>query len=633
MLSLLTNRQVKATAAFDITHSLDLNDPRFGNAGSTEVLCPTCNMRGDECVGHHASLNLGISMFHPLVYKEAQSILNSVCFGCCNKLQRISRSRAKICPDCKLVNNGDYIIYAHDTSVAVRQSTKEKRLASNVPYGILPEGYVISTILVPPIHLRTPEDMEWSTDVQKLYEQLIDVLKGKKIARVQKTKTPVDSSKPAMICAAYSKIVGTQRKEGMIGMMSGKNGIFRELMMGKRVESSGRAVITGDPYLKTNEVSVPKIISDGIRVRITCGKYNVKYLKELASAGNLWWEGTNDVVACHNILSGMTFERKLQSGDLVMLNRQPSLSRSSLMCFKVVLKNDPKSNVLSINPQATAPFNADFDGDEMNTFFMSNKVEMAELCQVSETELTPVQDVVTGCYLMSKEDVPVSLEIWSECITYCNTDELDFYSSQLFEAAVTTHGLLSMCIKSYDGRILNKKKLKNLLSDGHIDLYALQLVVLRWLSTYGLTVPLESIAIANAPKRIKGESSDTFGDRCLSYVKHKMSNNKASSGLMSMINSGAKGSAVHASHMAISIGQQYIGGKEGMFCERPYSRGLTPTEFFGHQMAAREGVVSTGVSTATTGYLNRRACKIMADLKIQYNGTVADEVMISSFHV
>ena len=190
-----------------------------------------------------------------------------------------------------------------------------------------------------------------------------------------------------------------------------------------------------------------------------------------------------------------------------------------------------------------------------------------------------------------------------------------------------------MCIKNYDGSILDKKKLKSLLSEGHIDLYALQLVVIRWLSTYGLTVPLESLAIANSPKRIKGESPDTFGDRCLSYVKHKMSNNEASYGLMSMINSGAKGSAVHASHMAISIGQQYIGGKEGMFCERSYSRGLTPKEFFGHQMAAREGVVSTGVSTATTGYLNRRACKIMADLKVQYNGTVADEVMISSFNI
>lgn len=100
-----------------------------------------------------------------------------------------------------------------------------------------------------------------------------------------------------------------------------------------------------------------------------------------------------------------------------------------------------------------------------------------------------------------------------------------------------------------------------------------------------------------------------------------------------MIESGAKGSEVHASHMAVAIGQQYIGGKEGVFCERPYSKGLTQREFFGHQMAAREGVVSTGVGTASTGYLNRRACKIIADLKLQYNGIVADGNLLSSFHM
>ena len=640
MLSLLADKQIKTIAAFDITHSLDLNDSRFGNAGSTEVLCPTCNMRGDECVGHHASLGLGISIFHPLVYKEAQNILNSVCFGCSNKLKRITRSKARVCPDCKLVNNGDYIIYAHDTSVAIRQSTNEKRLASSIPYGILPEGYVISTILVPPIHLRTPEDLEWSTDVQKLYEQLVDVLKGKKTTVRTRTKsiipkaclenssanTMTSNSKSAMICAAYSKIVGAHRKEGIIGMMSGKGGIFRELMIGKRVESSARAVITGDPYLQTNEVSVPKTISDGIRVKVTCGKYNIKYLRELADAGNLWWENTNDVVAIHNILYGMSFERKLQNGDLVMLNRQPSLSRSSLMCFKVVLKNDPKSNVLSINPQATAPFNADFDGDEMNTFFMSNKVEMAGLCQVSDNELTPVQDVVTGCYMMSRKNAPVSLQLWSDCITYCDAD-INTHSQN-------THGLLSMCINGYDGSLLDKKKLKSLLSDEHMNLYALQLIVLTWLSTHGLTVPFKSFDTSpNEFTTIKEETPDFFRERCLLYVKDVMSNNSDANGLMSMINSGAKGSAVHASHMALSLGQQYIGGKEGIFCERPYSRGLTPKEFFGHQMAAREGVVSTGVSTANTGYLNRRACKIMADLRVQYNGTVADEVMISSFHL
>jgi DNA-directed RNA polymerase beta' subunit len=659
MLSLLTDELTASVAAFDITERLDLNDPRFGNAGNTEILCPTCNMRGEECTGHHASLDLDMFMFHPLVYKESQDILNRTCFGCGNILQQISKFKAKRCHDCKLVNSGDYMIYAQDLTYAVRHSTDEKRPANMFPYGILPEGYVISKILVPPIHLRTPEDMEWSTEIQKMYEQLIDVLKGKTVIPRTKTKN-IEKSKSAMLSAAYSKIVGAHRTEGIVGMLSGTDGIFRELMLGKRVDSSARTVITGDPTLQINEVSVPKKISDRIRVKVTCGKYNVARLKLLAEKESLWWENTDDSVHPQNILPGMIFDKNLENGDLVMLNRQPSLSKSSLVCFKVVLKNDPHVNVFSINPQVTSTFNADFDGDEMNTFFMSNTVEMTELCRVNEKDLMPVQDVVTGCYLMSKTDAPVSREVWEDCVvihgvTKTKTKRSDFDIHNKIDIhygkVKTTRNILSMCIQGYENIqnstnfkeegvcnfvwLLDKKKLSALISKNCVDLYTLQLVVLRWLSTYGLTVPLESIVTRGKFERYPGEDPDLFKDRCLKYVKDTMSNseNNKSFGLMSMIDSGAKGSAVHASHMALAIGQQYVGGKEGIFCDSPYSTGLTPREFFGHQMAAREGVVSTGVNTATTGYLNRRACKALADLKVQYNGTIADDVMISSFGV
>jgi len=426
MLSLLTDELTASVAAFDITENLDLNDPRFGNAGNTEILCSTCGMRGEECTGHHALLDLGMFMFHPLAYKESQDILNRTCFGCGNVLQQISKFKAKRCPECKLGNSGDYVIYAQDLTYAVRQSTGERRHASTFPYGILPDGYVISKILIPPIHLRTPEDMEWSTEIQKLYEQLIDVLKGKTVLPRTKVKNIqvsagrsgsfVEKSKSAMLTAAYSRIVGAQKTEGVIGMLSGTDGIFRQLMLGKRVDSSARTVITGDSTLRINEVSVPKKISDRIRVKVTCGKYNIAHMKQLANKNKLWWEDTDDSVHPQNILPGMVFDRNLENGDLVMLNRQPSLSKSSLVCFKVVLQTDVHRNVFSINPQVTSTFNADFDGDEMNTFFMSNTIEMAELCHVSEDDLTPVQDVVTGCYLMSKLNAPVSREIWEDCV-------------------------------------------------------------------------------------------------------------------------------------------------------------------------------------------------------------------------
>jgi DNA-directed RNA polymerase beta' subunit len=606
-LHLLSDEQVETIAAFDITDTLDLYDPRFGNAGSTEIECPVCKMRGDVCLGHHASLSLGTHMFHPLLYKESQKIINSVCFVCKKVLKRVTKSKAKKCPDCNIVNHGDYTIYANNMYAAIRPNKETRISAKSIPKGILPEGYVISKVLIPPIHMRTPEEMEWSNDIQKLYEQLIQTIRKK-----------------GDVCYAYSKVIGAHKNEGIFGLMSSKDGVFRKFMLGKRVEFSSRAVIVGDPNLKLDEVAIPKIMQSAIKVNVTCNDYNIEQLKTFASNGRLWWEKTDDIVKTENILQGMVFERELMDGDYVMINRQPSLSRHSMVCFKVVVRKDDYK-VFAINPQSTPLFNADFDGDEMNLFFMSQtsppecKAEMIELCNIINN--VPVQDVVTGCYIMSKQDVPVSNEVWSDSVVICSS----YYDIEVcLEKTKTTHGLLSMCIPKYNGNILTKK---DIYRDG-VNIYTLQLVVLRWLSTHGLSVSYSSVTASPMYKKQK-ESTDAYRERCITKIQKELTG----TGLMDMIESGAKGSVTHAAHMAVAIGQQYIAGKKGIFCNDSYSKGLRPDEFFGHQMAAREGVVSTGVSTADTGYLNRKACKIMADLKLQYNGTVADNVMISSFNL
>ncbi len=599
-LRVLSDGMVDKIAAFDISDSLDLHDPRFGNAGSTEVVCPTCGMRGEVCVGHHASLSLGICMFHPLLYKESQNIINSVCFGCRRPVEKVARSKTKKCSHCGVVNHRDYIIYANDMSAAVRPRNMDYKLAESIPRGVLPEGHVVSKVLVPPIHLRTPEDMEWSTDIQKLYEQLAQAVRRK-----------------GDVCSVYANITGAHKNEGVVGIMSGKAGVFRKIMMGKRVEMSARAVVVGDPCVRLDEVAVPRMVAESIKVKVTCCDYNAKEFMDMAERKTLWWEGTDDTVAPHNVLSGMTFQRKLTDGDFVLLNRQPSLSRQSLACFRVVVRKDDQL-VFGINPQSTPPFNADFDGDEMNTFFMAQscpqecRAEMSGLCR-SEL-VAPVQDVVTGCYVMSKENVSVSREVWDDCVAILGV--------KLTDEKRTTHGLLRMCVPDYAGEVLYKRNLCR----NDMDTHALQLVVERWLSARGLTVSLESVR-ARSLLRGQDETSDAYRERCVLKVEREM----RGTGLMHMIDSGAKGSVTHAAHMAIAIGQQYVGGKEGTFCTRSYAAGLTPDEFFGHQMAAREGVVSTGVSTANTGYLNRRACKIMADVKLKHDMTVGDDACISSF--
>ena len=638
MAFLISNKDIEKIASFDITNTHNLYDPKFGSAGSIELDCVTCGMKGELCMGHHASMSLGTSMFHPLVYKNAELILNNTCLNCGTKLPPIIKVKSRKCIKCQTKSFGDYIIKSTNLEYAVRINKKNYIAASDILENILPDGYIVSKILVPPINMRNTEDMEWSSDLNKLYQQLIYLIENNKYS--SPSSDDDEDAKPKKkdtlnVPIMYTKIVGAFRKDGVLGIMSGKEGIFRKIMLGKRVNSCARAVIVGDPSIELDEIAIPKLIYRGIKVKIFCNTENIKTVKNMASNDLIWWENTEDNVKPNNIMTGITYERLLQNGDLLLLNRQPSLSRHSMMCFRVKLRNDDY-NVFGINPQVTSPFNADFDGDEMNVFFMKNRAEMIELCHLSKcvvdtdkkkVVVVPVQDLVTGCYIMSLQDEQVDKKTWDQCIVF-------LYNNRWKSMPGTTRDLLSMCIENYDGKsVLTKKEIVKFIYD--IDgqkalnmLQKLQSVVLLWLSYRGLTVSLKSIVTPTIYKR-KNESYDVFKERCEKYAEKRLSGTD----IMHIIKSGAKGTVLHASHMAVALGQQKIKGKQDIFCKNSYYSGLTPNEFFGHQMAAREGVVSTGVGTATTGYLNRKACKILADIKLQYNGTLADNFGISSFTI
>ena len=595
-LSLLSDEQMYDVAAFDLTDTMDLHDPRFGSAGSLSFECPTCGMYEDQCIGHHAVLDIGCYIFHPLMYKEIESIINTTCIYCGSAMST-KKARTWKCLECREPNHSDYKAPnpKKDTYAAAR-TDREGRMSYLFPKDVvnmLPVGYVISRILVPPVNLRTPEDIEWSSDIQKLYEQLVSVLRNH----------PGDYNATSRI---YSEIVGSN---GIImKLISGKDGIFRKIMIGKRVESCARTVITPDPCIAVDNVAVPRAVVEEIRVRTRVTRYNLLKLKDLAAKKALWWCFDRDLVEAlpRHVLVGTEFIRRLEDGDIALFNRQPSLSRSSLMCFRIVKRKD-NYNTFGMNPQAVSPFNADFDGDEMNLFFMpeSCAVEMLELCHVSKnvnidgkTVLVPVQDLVTGCYLMSQ----------------------------------IGHERLASIIPEYTKSLpIKKRDLIRIIKDHNKPLdfiQRLQDAVLDWLSTEGLTMPLGSV-VASSVEYVQGMASDEFREKCHAKVLEELGN----SPLMSIIQSGAKGSIVHASHMAVALGQIHTrkSGHNSDVCRNSYSSGLSPKEFFRHQMAAREGIVSTGVTTSSTGYLNRRVCKIVADLKTQYNGAVGDDYCISSF--
>ncbi|KAG2023660.1 RNA polymerase II large subunit [Coprinopsis cinerea AmutBmut pab1-1] len=176
--------------------------------------------------------------------------------------------------------------------------------------------------------------------------------------------------------------------------LKGKEGRLRGNLMGKRVDFSARTVITGDPNLELDEVGVPKSIAMNLTYPERVTPYNIAYLQELVRNGPTTYPGARYVVrdtgeridlrynkrADAFLQLGWIVERHLKDGDYVLFNRQPSLHKMSMMSHRVRLM--PYST-FRLNLSVTPPYNADFDGDEMNMHVPQSEETRAELSQIA----------------------------------------------------------------------------------------------------------------------------------------------------------------------------------------------------------------------------------------------------------
>ncbi|CEH14257.1 beta and beta-prime subunits of dna dependent rna-polymerase [Ceraceosorus bombacis] len=176
--------------------------------------------------------------------------------------------------------------------------------------------------------------------------------------------------------------------------LKGKEGRLRGNLMGKRVDFSARTVITGDPNLELDQVGVPKSIARNLTYPEKVTPYNIKDLQELVRRGPTEWPGARYVIRDtgeridlkYNKRSdmalqyGWTVERHLRDGDYVLFNRQPSLHKMSMMCHRVKLMD---FSTFRLNLSVTPPYNADFDGDEMNLHVPQSEETRAELSQIA----------------------------------------------------------------------------------------------------------------------------------------------------------------------------------------------------------------------------------------------------------
>jgi DNA-directed RNA polymerase II subunit RPB1 len=532
--------------------------------------------------------------------------------------------------------------------------------------------------------------------------------------------------------------------------LKGKEGRLRGNLMGKRVDFSARTVITGDPNLSLDEVGVPRSIARTLTYPETVTPYNINHLSKLVRNGPNDHPGAKYVMRADgtridlrhnknsagvNLEYGWKVERHIVDGDFIIFNRQPSLHKESMMGHKVRVM--PYST-FRLNLSVTSPYNADFDGDEMNLHVPQTeetRAEVMNLCMVPLNIVSPqrngplmgiVQDTLAGVYKMCRRDVFITKEHLMNILLWVPEWDGVIPQPAILKPRPRWTGkqIVSMIIPKIvnlhtandaredaplkdDGLLVHEGELmfglltkKNVgaSSGGIIHIIfneqgpdaamaffnGCQRVVNYWLLHNGFsigigdTIPdkstiekiegaiqlqkdevaeLTAKATANELESLPGmnvrETFESLVSKALNTARDKAGTKtedslKDSNNAVQMARSGSKGSTINISQMTALVGQQSVEGKRipfGFkyrtlphftkddyspesrgFVENSYLRGLTPTEFFFHAMAGREGLIDTAVKTAETGYIQRRLVKALEDVMAKYDGTVRNSL-------
>ncbi|XYA00990.1 DNA-directed RNA polymerase III subunit [Meyerozyma guilliermondii] len=239
-----------------------------------------------------------------------------------------------------------------------------------------------------------------------------------------------DAANPALLPSMSGGAKSAKPIRGFCQRLKGKQGRFRGNLSGKRVDFSARTVISPDPNLRIDEVAVPDRVAKVLTYPEKCTRYNRKKLQQLILNGPDVHPGANYVMKqneaakrnlrfgdkvklAKNLHVGDVVERHIEDGDVVLFNRQPSLHRLSILSHYAKIR---PWRTFRLNECVCTPYNADFDGDEMNLHVPQTEEARAEainLMGVKNNLLTPksgepiiaaTQDFITGSYLISHKD-------------------------------------------------------------------------------------------------------------------------------------------------------------------------------------------------------------------------------------
>jgi DNA-directed RNA polymerase subunit beta' len=556
-----------------------------------------------------------------------------------------------------------------------------------------PEWMVLDVIPVIPPELRPLVPLEGgrfaTSDLNDLYRRVI--IRNNRLKRLIDIRAPevILRNEKRMLQEAVDALLDNSRRatavksenrplKSLSDILKGKQGRFRQNLLGKRVDYSGRAVIVVGPELKLHECGVPKDMAlELFKPFVIRRLIDRDLVKTVKSAKKLIERRTPEVwEVLENVIDGHP----------VLLNRAPTLHRLSIQAFQPVLV---EGKAIRIHPLVCTAFNADFDGDQMAVHVPLSyeaQLEARILMLSSHNLLSPQngdpiaianQEIVLGCYYltkMKKGDIGEGKRFSSidEVIVAYNTGKIGLHAKINVrldgEIIETTTGrvLFNLIVPEGVGfinELLTKKGIIKNISKvfsvvGNVKtvkfLDDLKEMGFNYAMKGGLSVNLDDIEIPEAKGKIIESAQKkvdaveksrmrgliTEGERynkvidiwthATNEVKSELMNTlkvstQGFNSLHMMIDSGARGSQDQVSQLAGMRGlmakpQKSMTGQAGEIIENPiianFKEGLSILEYFISTHGARKGLADTALKTADAGYLTRKLVDVSQDVII-----------------
>ncbi len=543
--------------------------------------------------------------------------------------------------------------------------------------GNQPEWMILKKLPIIPADLRPMVQLDGgrfaTSDLNDLYRRVIN--RNNRLKKLLEIHAPdiVVKNEKRMLQEAVDALIDNGRRgkpvvtqnnrelKSLSDMLKGKQGRFRQNLLGKRVDYSARSVIVVGPSLQMNQCGIPKkmalelykpfIMRELVKREIAT---NIKTAKKLVEDGDdKVWEIIEEVIKDHPVL----------------LNRAPTLHRLSIQAFEPVLI---EGKAIRLHPLVCSAFNADFDGDQMAVHLMLSPeaIMEAKLLMLAPNNIispangepiaVPSQDMVMGCYYMTKEKPGAK----GEGKVFSNKEQaITAYQNNILE----THALIKArieneIIETTAGRILfnemlptedriynvtfGKKQLKQLISklyEKHGFTIAAELINdiknfgYHYATFAGVTVGIEDLEVPKEKKQILEDADNEVARIEQEYRDGKIIDEeryrrtvaiwskatdevtkKMMSGLdqfnpvYMMANSGARGNISQMRQLGGMRG--LMADTQGRIIEVPikanFREGLTVMEFFMSSHGARKGLADTALRTADSGYLTRRLVDI-----------------------